>query len=160
MDNSDKILAYNPYVKKNIHDQEDTYDQSNHLKYINLIINDEPFDCKSYIVRSLKGKLSSYKSQDKINKKFDDEQFIKYDDLLEKLRDSNLKCYYCNIDMFLVYKNKKETRQWSLERFDNNLGHYKTNTCISCLKCNLQRRQTNHEYFKFSKNMVIIKKKE
>ena len=76
------------------------------------------------------------------------------------LYESNLKCYYCNTDICLIYKNKNEKNQWSLERFNNNLGHYASNTCISCLKCNLQRRNDNHEYFKMSKNFVVTKKKD
>ena len=76
-----------------------------------------------------------------------------------KLHNSKLKCYYCKCDTCLIYKNKNENQQWSLERFDNNIGHYNTNTCISCLKCNLQRRTDNHEYFKMGKELTLIKKK-
>ena len=71
---------------------------------------------------------------------------------------SKLKCYYCNDDLLLMYKNKNETKQWSLERFNNNKGHYSKNCCISCLKCNLQRRTDNHEYFKMGKKLSVIKK--
>jgi hypothetical protein len=39
--------------------------------------------------------------------------------------------------------------------FDNNIGHYESNTCISCLKCNLQRRTDNYEYFKNGKQLKI-----
>ena len=58
---------------------------------------------------------------------------------------------------YYLYINKNETKQWSLERFDNNLGHYSSNTCISCLSCNLKRRTDNHEYFKMGKQMKINK---
>ena len=152
-----KILDFNPYLKKDNYENDEIYNQENHMDFISNIINDIDFDGKKHILQKIKNKLSSYKSQDKINKKFDEEKFISLSQLLEMIRDSNLKCYYCNCDMLLVYKNKKETKQWSLERLDNNLGHYNTNTCISCLECNLKRRQSNHEYFKYSKNLVIKK---
>ena len=152
-----KVLDYNPYLKKDNYENDDIYEQKNHMEFINNIINDVEFDGKKHILQKIKNKLSSYKSQDKINKKFDEDKFISLSQLLEMIRDSNLKCYYCNCDMLLVYKNKKETKQWSLERLNNNIGHYNTNTCISCLECNLKRRQTNHEYFKYSKNLVIKK---
>ena len=77
--------------------------------------------------------------------------------MLQKLYECNLKCYYCECSLYLIYKNKNEGTQWSLERFDNHLGHYKDNTCISCLKCNLQRRTDNHEYFKQGKQLKIVK---
>ena len=70
------------------------------------------------------------------------------------MHDCKLTCYYCSENLYLIHKNKKEYLQWSLERFDNNLGHYNSNTCISCLGCNLQRRTDNHEYFKESKQMT------
>ena len=108
-------------------------------------------------ISEIKKKLYSYKSQDKIKGKYDEEQFITYDELIQKLCESNLICYYCNKDLYITNRTKKEPYQWSLERFDNNLGHYNSNTCISCLKCNLQRRTDNHEYFKMSKNMKISK---
>jgi len=152
-----KVLDFNPFLKKDNYENDDIYEQKNHMEFINNIINNVEFDGKKHILQKIKNKLSSYKSQDKINKKFDEEKFISLSQLLEMIRDSNLKCYYCNCDMLLVYKNKKETKQWSLERLNNNLGHYNSNTCISCLECNLKRRQTNHEYFKYSKNLVIKK---
>ena len=102
-------------------------------------------------------KHSSYKSQDKKKNRYDETQHISYEELLQKLSQSKLKCYYCQCDLALVYRNKNEKNQWSLERFDNNLGHYNTNTCISCLKCNLQRRNENHEYFKQSKQLTFEK---
>ena len=68
--------------------------------------------------------------------------------------DSNLICHYCNEQVLLIYKNKKETNQWSLERLDNNLGHYQIKLLHCLFKCNLQRRRTNHEYFKFSKTFL------
>lgn len=99
----------------------------------------------------IRKKLSAYKNQDKLHNKYDKEQHITYEQTIQKLYDSNLKCYYCNNDMLILYNKKREALQWTLERLNNNIGHYNTNTCISCLKCNLQRRTDNHEYFKTGK---------
>ena len=96
--------------------------------------------------------------QDKKKNRYDESQHITYDELLKKIYESELKCYYCKKDLILMYKNKNEKNQWSLERFDNNLGHYESNTCISCLGCNLQRRNENHEYFKQSKQLKVTKR--
>ena len=99
----------------------------------------------------IRKKLSAYKNQDKLHNKYDKEQHITYDQTIHKLYDSKLKCYYCNDDMLILYNKKRESLQWTLERLNNNIGHYDTNTCIACLKCNLQRRTDNHEYFKNGK---------
>jgi len=109
------------------------------------------------IKKEISKKMSSYRSQDKKNGKYDDKQHILYEQLIQKLTSCQLKCYYCNSNLYLLYQKRGEPMQWTLERFDNNLGHYNSNTCISCLKCNLQRRTSNHEYFKFSKNLSITK---
>ena len=109
------------------------------------------------ICNVLKQKFNAYKSQDKKSHKFDIEQHITYEEMIEKLYLSKLKCYYCVCDINILYNVKRQKNQWTLERLNNNLGHYATNTCICCLSCNLKRRTENHEYFKKSKQTVIIK---
>ena len=109
------------------------------------------------IISVLKQKYSSYKSQDKQSHKYDPEQHITYEQLVEKIYQSELKCYYCSCDLDILYNKKRLKSQWTLERLDNNLGHYASNTCISCLDCNLKRRTDNNEYFKMSKKTTIVK---
>lgn len=157
-----KITFNDPFLKKDYQESnEELYNMKNHVQYISIIYHKtETNICLSPIIHELKKKYSSYKSQDKKKNRYDEEQYIKYDELLRMLYESNLKCYYCKGDICLIYKNKNEKNQWSLERFNNNLGHYASNTCISCLKCNLQRRNDNHEYFKMSKNFVVTKKED
>jgi len=111
------------------------------------------------IIRALKQKYSSYKSQDKQSHKYDPEQHITYEQMIEKIYNSKLKCYYCNCELSILYNKKRLKTQWTLERLDNNLGHYSSNTCISCLECNLKRRTDNYEYFKKSKQTKIVKLK-
>jgi hypothetical protein len=114
-------------------------------------------DVSAYVLRQLRKKYSGYKSQDKKKKKFDETQYISFEELLEKLHECQLKCYYCRQPTMVIFDKKKEGLQWSLERFNNNLGHYPSNTCISCLKCNLSRRTDNHEYFKMGKSLLVEK---
>jgi len=108
-------------------------------------------------LKEIRKKHSGYKSQDKLKHKYDEEQHITLDELIDKMIESNLKCYYCNKDVVILYNKKKESLQWTLERLNNNIGHYKENTCISCLKCNLGRRTENYEYYKKGKTMILQK---
>jgi hypothetical protein len=156
-----KQISFNP---DNLKDSRDIQDEKyftieNQLQYLLDFEKKELTDISlnKTIKREISKKMSSYKSQDKKNGKYDDQQHISYEQLLQKLTSCQLKCYYCNSNLYLLYQKRGEPMQWSLERFDNNLGHYDSNTCISCLKCNLQRRTSNHEYFKFSKNLSITK---
>jgi hypothetical protein len=146
-----KHIKYNQHLKTNLYNL--NYDISCQIQYIDNIYNDVSFETN--IHKELKKKYNSYKQQDKLKHRFDHELHITYKQMIDKLYFSRLKCYYCKDDLCIIYDKKKTSHQWSLERFDNNIGHYDNNTCISCLKCNLQRRTNNHEYFKFSKQFKI-----
>jgi hypothetical protein len=129
----------------------------NPLEILENIVQDKIDDTTETCLREIKKKHSGYKSQDKLKHKYDTLQHITFQELIEKMISCKLKCYYCNQDLLLLYNKKKEGSQWTLERLNNNLGHYKDNTCISCLKCNLGRRTENHEYYKKGKTMILQK---
>ena len=67
------------------------------------------------------------------------DKFITYDEIIEKLVLSKLKCYYCRCECLLMYKNVREKKQWTLDRINNNIGHHKNNVVICCLECNLKK---------------------
>jgi hypothetical protein len=107
--------------------------------------------------KELKAKYNAYKNQDRIKNKYDEDKHITYMQMIKKIYDSQLTCYYCNCSLLILFNKKREGTQWTLERLDNNLGHYESNTCIACLKCNLKRRTDSHEYFKQGKQLTLIK---
>lgn len=129
----------------------------NHLEVLKNIQSKEINELEEICLKEIRKKHSGYKSQDKLKHKYDESQHITLDEIIQKLMESDLKCYYCNKDVVLVYNKKKESLQWTLERLNNNIGHYKENTCISCLKCNLGRRTENYEYYKKGKTMILQK---
>ena len=141
-----------PYSRKITYEID--FDQ---LQYITDLYLNKDISMNQDIITVLKKKYSSYKNQDKQSNKFDPEQHITYEQMIQKIYESKLKCYYCNCDLSILYNKKRLKSQWTLERLDNNLGHYNTNTCISCLDCNLRRRTDNYEYFKQSKQIKIMK---
>ena len=120
-------------------------------------LNEETNEC-NILKRELQKKLNSYITQDKKKNRYDENTFISLHQLLEKLVESNLKCFYCKSKILLLYKNYRECSQWTLERIDNNIQHNLNNIEICCLKCNLQRRNQNSDAFKLSKQIKIIKK--
>jgi hypothetical protein len=120
----------------------------------NINLNHE----KQHFLQALKKKLSSYKQQD-IKKHYHDiNNFITLENIIEKLVSCSMKCYYCNNNTHILFKNVREESQWTLDRLNNYDEHSNANTIICCLKCNLQRRRKNSTKFKFSKQMNIIKK--
>ncbi len=142
-----KHIIFNPNLKKKIH----TIDMDQFAIIESLHNNNTHKEYEDEIKR----KLYAYKSQDKLKHKFDEDSIITYTQIINKLYESKLKCYYCMKEMVILYNKKRESSQWTLERFNNDIGHYDSNTCIACLKCNLQRRTDNHEYFKQGKQLKI-----
>ena len=130
---------------------------NNHISIVNQLFLNESFEGDKYAKQEINKKLSSYKQQDIKKNKFTNE-FIKEEELLEKLVVSKLKCYYCKQNVLILYENIRESKQWTLDRLNNSIGHTNTNVVICCLKCNLERRCINNDKFLFTKQMRLIKK--
>ena len=144
--------------RKNIIDiSENLFLKEMQLNLIDDIYNKKHFLNDDLIIKNLKKKLNSYKNQDQKKDRYDKVTFIKYNELIEKLFNSKLKCDYCEENTIIMYKNKREPAQWTLERIDNSIGHSNKNCLISCLKCNLEKRTRDDTKFKFTKQMKIIK---
>jgi hypothetical protein len=109
--------------------------------------------CLSHI----KGKIAGYKQQDILKKRLNDKEFVKLEEVIQLLVSSELKCFYCAEDVYILYERVREMKQWSLDRIDNTIGHNTNNLIIACLECNLKRRRTNKDAFLFTKNMVITR---
>jgi hypothetical protein len=125
------------------------------LRNLYVIGTDYIADNTSLFLSELTHKIQGYKGQDL--KKEIHVQVITMEDVLEKLVGSKLTCGYCSKPIFVLYKNVRDPMQWTLDRIDNALGHTRENTCIACLKCNLQRRVMNAEKFSFTKKLKIQK---
>lgn len=156
-----KVYLAKKKEKKNIlhwNNKKYLLDIKNHISIINRIFLDESFDGCDSVKKAVRKKIQSYKQQDIKKNKFSKEHFIKTDELYEKLVISKLKCYYCKEKTLLMYENKREMQQWTLDRLDNSIGHEKNNVVICCLKCNLERRCINDDKFLFTKQFKLIKK--
>ena len=111
----------------------------------------------SMLISHIKTKICSYKQQDIVKKKLDEKQFVTFEEVIKLLKNCGLTCHYCSEHVFILYEKVRETKQWSLDRINNDIGHNSGNLVIACLECNLKRRRTNKDKFMFTKNMVIIK---
>jgi hypothetical protein len=109
---------------------------------------------------SIDKKIAGYKHQDILKKCFNSEKFINHDFVIQLLQNSQLMCFYCKESVLLSYDIAREMKQWTLDRIDNNQGHDIDNVVISCLQCNLQRRNKNSNAFKFTKQLQVEKMDE
>lgn len=110
-----------------------------------------------FVHSQIKQKIRGYKRQDCIKNKWNMNEFVDLNFVIQLLVQSNLQCFYCKDDVFLLYENVRDPKQWTLERVDNTIGHNKGNVEVSCLSCNIKRRTMYHEKFRFTKQMVFQK---
>lgn len=158
-------------LKKSLHPRKKTQiDISNCNTISNIINNQEPqlyllnklyldisFCEKNILINEIKSKISGYRQQDIDKQIYNPDTLINFEQVTEKLISSKLKCEYCTCNMKIFYKNQREPTQWTLDRINNNMDHSNTNTIVTCLKCNIQRRRRNLKDFKFTKQLSIIK---
>jgi len=109
------------------------------------------------IEKQMKKKLASYKQQDIIKKRHNNDTFITFTEIVDLIDKSNLLCPYCNENVYILYEYAHDKKQWTLDRIDNDIGHSSTNVVISCLDCNLKRRRIKKDAFVFTKNMNIVR---
>ena len=128
------------------------------LILINKIFIDfiDNFEFKKECLREINKKLLSYKNQDIIKSRYNDNN-ITLDETIEKLVSSRLKCKYCYQKMLIFYNKVRDGEQWTLDRINNDLSHTCENVVACCLKCNLQRRCQNKDKFLFTKQLKIVK---
>jgi hypothetical protein len=105
--------------------------------------------------KELETKLSGYRFQDQHKKR--EGRNISLVETIEKLLSCRLVCYYCSGQCHVFYERVREMSQWSLDRIDNGLCHSVTNVVVSCLQCNLHRKNINSKKFKDTKGMHSIR---
>lgn len=115
-----------------------------------------------FLIQEFERKRQSYRLQDVKKKEkhsndtiFDDEKLITIGEIIELLYSSKLKCYYCDKVTNIYYTNVRNNKQWTLDRLDNNKGHWYNNCVISCLSCNISRGRMDDDRFLKGKKMII-----
>ena len=127
------------------------------IKNINNIFNEEDKNALKIIITQIEKKIRSYKQQDIDKKKLNNEKIINLKCIIDKLIETEIKCYYCKTEMYILYKNVRDLKQWSVDRINNDLGHNNDNFVLACLDCNLKRRCKSSDKFLFTKQLNIIK---
>lgn len=137
--------------------QKAQYDLLRSVHYDFSFICESHPDPKTLLSQELAAKLNGYKQQDVKKKLYDASSFITIEQLRLKLIDELLVCVFCGTQVKLLYDKVRDDAQWTLDRVDNDVGHSDSNTRISCLKCNLQRRRMDYDKFHWTKNLTITK---
>lgn len=149
--------SYSTSTPKNIKDISFCEDYTHQINILNMLVQDISFIEKKYLLSNLRNKINGYKQQDKKHDRYEKDKTITLQELINKLQESSLKCNYCTNNVLILYNNKYDKQQWTLDRINNYDEHTCENCCISCLSCNLKRRRTNSTKFKFTKQLNIVK---
>ena len=117
--------------------------KDNQISILNKLYLEQDFNGFSDVKKEIKNKISSYSQQDKKRNIFDPNKIIGFEQCLEKLVLSKLNCYYCRESMLLMYEDKREPTQWTLDRLNNDIGHHNENVVrlITCLCKNWQKKE-------------------
>lgn len=133
------------------------YTDDEQFDMVNNLYNITDFENRLSLVKDIKTKITSYGQQDKLKNIFSPDDFITFKEVIDLLHKSNMKCYYCQNNVKVIYKYKRMPYQWTLDRIDNSKGHIKNNVVISCLHCNLKRRCLNSDKYLFTKTLKVVK---
>jgi hypothetical protein len=136
---------------------ESYYEYFNQLKLIEDLSNNTLNEVEKIVVQEINKKISGYKQQDKLKKIYDENKFLTFETVIQKLLDCKLKCYYCKAELKVLYDISRQMTQWSVDRIDNDKGHNNDNFHIACLECNLKRRRRTDDKFLFTKQMKLVK---
>jgi hypothetical protein len=124
----------------------------------NNLNKEEDKNASKILTKQIERKISSYKQQDIDKKVLNNEKIINLKCIIDKLIETECKCYYCKCKMYILYENVREPKQWTVDRINNDLGHNNDNFVLACLDCNLKRRCRSADKFLFTKQLNIIRK--
>ena len=124
---------------------------------LNNILNNEDNNALKILIKQIEKKITGYKQQDIDKKVLNTEKIINLKCIIDKLIETEIKCYYCKCEMYILYENVRDLKQWSVDRINNDLGHNNDNIVLACLDCNLKRRCKSADKFLFTKQLNIIR---
>jgi len=156
-----KRVSQDKEIKPRIKTKDWNFDHeiiNNQFKILDEIVNNASLQEEHELFKKeIISKIGCYKQQDISKNMLNDLEFITFENVIIKLHECRLCCFYCNEITQVLYKMVREKKQWSLDRINNDLGHNVNNVVIACLDCNLKRRRKSSDAFAFTKKLVLTR---
>jgi len=93
-------------------------------------------ECKDAVHITILTMVSSSRSNDKKDNRYDDANFITYEHVVELIESSGNLCHYCKVEcQFMEFTGNLAT----IERIDNTIGHIIGNCVVACKTCNVSK---------------------
>ena len=160
--NIDKINKENHPIRKeskkwNLDKEYYTYNKQ--LEIVNVLYLEQNAEDKNnlFFKKQIEKKIKGYEKQDIEKNIYDNNWFVNFDYIIEKLVTTKLHCYYCDECCELIYREVLRKKQWTLDRIDNDYGHNRENVVICCLECNIKRGNIDSNRYKMGKQLQINK---
>ena len=99
------------------------------------------------VLMELRAKRRGYQEQDK-KRSWDPARVLLENEMAEMLLIQRQKCFHCEARVHVLYRDRYDPLQWSIDRLDNNKGHTRDNVVVSCMRCNLRRGKADISRFK------------
>lgn len=106
-------------------------------EFNNEFVHQQIPETKYELLTNWRDKFKGYIEQDRESERYNKDLFVNYMELNGLMNKQSCKCLYCWETL--------NNNTWSLDRIDNDYGHNVDNCVLSCIKCNVQRKD---EYFK------------
>jgi hypothetical protein len=90
------------------------------------------FKCDNYKLQDAKANRINYKTDDYVNEKW-------FDTMLEK---QQMKCYYCDTNFQIEIQENNVSSNITADRINSKIGHVKSNCLLSCIGCNVSKKDT------------------
>ena len=110
-----------------------------------------------HLIKNIITKISGYRAQDIRKKVYNKEEIVTLETIINLWKTNKLMCYYCQETCLIFNKIVREPKQWTLDRIDNSIGHNENNILLSCLQCNIKRRNKDKDKFFQGSNFNLIK---
>lgn len=92
-------------------------------------------------------KIHTYYFKDKHKYKFNDDKYINVEWIENKLYEQDYKCLYCKCELLLEKYRRHDSKQFSIDRINNNEAHLTFNCNVVCEGCNNKKRCRGVEEF-------------
>lgn len=99
---------------------------------------EEPASVTRRVLMEMRAKRRGYQEQDK-KRGWNPGDVLSEREIAERMLIQKMKCWHCRAGVHVLYRDRYDPLQWSVDRLDNNKGHTRDNVVISCMRCNLRR---------------------
>lgn len=111
---------------------------------------EEPAGVTRRVLMEIRSKRRGYQEQDK-KRGWNPGNVLSERYIAEQMLVQKMRCWHCSAGVHVLYRDRYDPFQWSIDRLDNDKGHTRDNVVVSCMRCNLRRGNVSIRSFTVTK---------